>query len=420
MHSQRSRRTLGEAGALSAKSAHSQRSRRTLGEAGALSAKSAHSQRSRRTLSEVGALPGEAGAPELQPDVSTCPIADGQLQIREQSGPDPGLSSQRTVSTPVPPPRDSGKLRRSGEGDRSWTFCSSSTSSPSSTNGTFTRAAERVGRTQPAISQSIKKLEEEVGAPLFARDVHDVSLTEAGRVLVEYARRMVAPRDDAMRMSASLKTLKTGTLNIAAHESAAVYLLPAPLRTYLQKFPDIKVGIYRSRLAEIPRQVLDREVDVGFVKDEPAFHELKWVDVHADEMMLIASSGHPLARRADVRVRDLGGEQFVLHHLCSTTEQKILQAVRAITTRRCRIVAELWSFENIKSFVQEDVGLAIVPGVTVARNCGRHARAAFRARAADSASDVDDLSRAGVSVGSRARTDQDRPRASTGTARSRR
>ena len=73
---------------------------------------------------------------------------------------------------------------------------------------TFTRAAERVARTQPAVSQSIKKLEEEVGAPLFARDVHEVSLTEAGRVLADYARRMVNLRDEAMRQVADIKTLK--------------------------------------------------------------------------------------------------------------------------------------------------------------------------------------------------------------------
>jgi DNA-binding transcriptional LysR family regulator len=229
---------------------------------------------------------------------------------------------------------------------------------------TFTRAAERVCRTQPAVSQSIKKLEEEVGAPLFARDVHEVSLTEAGRVLADYARRMVRLRDEALRQVTELKSLKAGTLAIAAHESAAVYLLPAPLRLYLQKFPDIKVGIYRSRLNEIPRQVMDREVDVGFVKDEPAFHELQWVDVHSDEMVCIVSPRHPLAAKTDVRIRDLGAEQFVLHHLCSTTAETILRLFDQNSTR-CRIVAELWSFENIKSFVQEEVGMAIVPGITV-------------------------------------------------------
>jgi DNA-binding transcriptional LysR family regulator len=143
-----------------------------------------------------------------------------------------------------------------------------------------------------------------------------------------------------------------------------VYLLPAPLRTYLQKFPDIKVGIYRSRLNEIPRQVMDREVDLGFVKEEPAFHELQWVEVHADEMVCIASPHHPLASRESVGVRDMVSEQFVLHHLCGTTSDMILRLFDQHGVR-CRIVAELWSFENIKSFVQEEVGMAIVPGVTV-------------------------------------------------------
>jgi len=229
---------------------------------------------------------------------------------------------------------------------------------------TFTRAAERVCRTQPAVSQSIKKLEEEVGAPLFARDVHEVSLTETGRVLADYARRMVDLRNAALRQVSELKTLKAGTLAIAAHESAAVYLLPAPLRSYLERFPDIKVGIYRSRLNEIPRQVLDREVDVGFVKEEPAFHDLQWAEVHTDEMILVAAPAHPLASRADVRVRELGSEHFVLHHLRSATADTIQRLFEQHGTR-CRIVAELWSFENIKSFVQEGVGMAIVPGITV-------------------------------------------------------
>jgi DNA-binding transcriptional LysR family regulator len=230
--------------------------------------------------------------------------------------------------------------------------------------GTFTRAAERMNRTQPAISQSIRRLEEEVGAPLFARDVHEVTLTEAGRVLADYARRLLGMRDDAIRQVSELRTLKAGRLTIAAHESAAVYLLPAPLRNYLQKFPNIKVGIQRSRLAEIPRQVMDREVDVGFVKEEPAFHELHWVEVHSDEMVLVAAPQHPITKRQDLAIRDLGAEQFVIHHQCAATTDKILQLFEQHATR-CRVVAELWSFENVKTFVREEVGMAIVPGITV-------------------------------------------------------
>ncbi len=228
----------------------------------------------------------------------------------------------------------------------------------------FTRAAERLYRTQSALSQSVKKLEEELGAPLFARDVHEVSLTEAGKLLVDYGRRMISLRDEATYKLGRLKSLESGSLSIAAHESAAVYLLPGPIRAYLQQYPDVKVGIYRNRLEEIPSRVMDRGVEVGFVKEEPVFRELQWVDVHSDEMVLIASPNHPLGSHPGVSIRDLDGMPFVVHHLCSSTDDIIARLFERYKSR-LHVVAELWSFENIKSFVQEDVGLAIVPRITV-------------------------------------------------------
>ena len=246
--------------------------------------------------------------------------------------------------------------------------------------GTFTRAAERVCRTQPAVSQSIKKLEETIGTPLLSRDVHEVSLTEAGKLLADYARRIVQLRNEALRQVGQLKTLKAGTLAVAAHESAAVYLLPAALRGYLERFPDIKVGVYRSRLSEIPRQVMDREVDIGFVKDEPAFHEVYSTEVHLDQMVLVAAPRHPLVGRPNVTIQDLASEPFVLHSLCTTTAE-MMHRVFEQHRIKLRVVAELWSFENIKGFVREGIGLAIVPGVTVRENLhdGSIARIPMRA-----------------------------------------
>jgi len=230
--------------------------------------------------------------------------------------------------------------------------------------GSFTRAASRVCRTQSAVSQNVKKLEEAIGVPLFARDMPELSLTEAGRAMVDRARRMLALRDDAIRQVGELRNLSSGTLTIAAHESAALYLLPAPLRRYFERFPRIKVGIHRRRLDEIPRQVMDREFDIGFVKDEPSFPELRSVLVYSDEMILIASPRHPLAARPRLRVKDLGSESFMVHHMCVATEQKILRFFESHSTQ-CNIAAELWSFESIKHFVQQDVGLALVPRITV-------------------------------------------------------
>jgi len=235
--------------------------------------------------------------------------------------------------------------------------------------GSFTRAAARVCRTQSAVSQSVKKLEETIGTPLFARDMPELSLTEAGRAMIDHARRMLRLRDDAIRQVGELRTLTSGHLTIAAHESAAVYLLTGPLRSYFDRFPHIKVGIHRRRLDEIPRQVIDREFDIGFVKDEPAFTELKSVLVHSDKMILIGSPRHRLAARASISVNDLANESFIVHHGCSTTEEKILRFFDAHGTL-CSIVAELWSFESVKHFVQQDVGLAIVPRVTVEEELG--------------------------------------------------
>ncbi len=80
----------------------------------------------------------------------------------------------------------------------------------------------------------------------------------------------------------------------------------------MTRFPHVKIGIYRRPLDEIPRQVLDREVHVGFVKEEPAFHELKCVEVHLDEMILVAAPGHPLASRPEIRVRDVANQPFIV------------------------------------------------------------------------------------------------------------
>jgi DNA-binding transcriptional LysR family regulator len=230
--------------------------------------------------------------------------------------------------------------------------------------GSFTRAAARVCRTQSAVSQSVKKLEEAIGVPLFARDMPELSLTEAGRAMVERARRMLLLRDDAIRQVGELRNLSSGSLSIAAHESAALYLLPGPLRRYFERFPRIKVGIHRRRLDEIPRQVMDREFDIGFVKDQPAFQELRAVLVFSDEMILIGSPRHPFSARTRVQVRDLGSEAFMMHHGCAATEQRILRLFESYGTH-CNIAAELWSFESIKHFVQQDVGLAFVPRLTV-------------------------------------------------------
>ena len=230
----------------------------------------------------------------------------------------------------------------------------------------FSRAAEKVFRTQPAVSQSIKKLEDEIGTPLFARDGPELALTKAGKVLLDYARRMLSLRDEAFHDLAQLESLNAGTVAIAAHESAAFYLLPSALRDYAKKFPRIKIELHCSPISEIPEKVLDREVDLGFVVEKPAFHELRSVPVFSDVLILIAPANHPLAWQRTVCFKDLEQEPLVVHNRCKSTSGMTMQLFRR-NNIPFRVAVELSSFECMKSFVQQGVGLAILPRLAALR-----------------------------------------------------
>lgn len=231
---------------------------------------------------------------------------------------------------------------------------------------TFTRAAERVFRTQPALSQSIKKLERSVGVPLFARDMTGVSLTEAGKFLVVYARKMVKMRDEATRSISQLQAMKAGTLALAAHETAELYLLPNALKHFAQLFPRVKLSVQRGALDEIPRRVLDREVQIGFVREPPAFQELQSLEVYVDEMALIASPEHRLAAMDSVSMKDLDGISLVVHKFCHWTEDTVMQLFQQHSIS-FRVAAELCSPESIKSLVIGNVGVALLPRISVLR-----------------------------------------------------
>jgi len=105
--------------------------------------------------------------------------------------------------------------------------------------------------------------------------------------------------------------LKAGTLSIAAHETAELYLLPGPLKHFAQLFPQVKLPVQRGGLDEIPRRVLDRDVQIGFVREPPAFQELQSLQVYTDEMAFIVSPENRLASMASVSIQDLDGISLI-------------------------------------------------------------------------------------------------------------
>jgi DNA-binding transcriptional LysR family regulator len=223
----------------------------------------------------------------------------------------------------------------------------------------FSRAAERLYRTQPAVSQAVRRLETEVGAPLFDRSSKDGTLTDAGQILLKYAHQMLSLRRDAQEAIKELKGLHRGKVTIGANENTVTYLLPI-ISSYSARHPHIKIEVRRGMASRIPSEVLAREIEIGIVTFRPSDAALKSVPVGDDEMSLIVSPQHPLAGRKAVSVRELGVELFIAHNVRSPYRDRVVQTFEKYHTP-LNISIEMPTLEAIKRLVERDVGVALIP-----------------------------------------------------------
>jgi DNA-binding transcriptional LysR family regulator len=228
----------------------------------------------------------------------------------------------------------------------------------------FSRAAEKMHRTQPAISIALKRLEEELGESLFDRSSKSGTLTEAGRILLSYAQRMINLRDEALEAVSELRGMFRGRLTIGANESTSLYVLPPLLLEYRKEHPNIKIEVHRNISERIPNEVLERNLDFGFLSYDPLHPSLQSFEIHRDELVLIVPPTHGLTRRKGVTIRDLAGEQFVAHNVKTPARTRIFELFAQNRTP-LNICIELATLDTIKEFVRDGVGLAIMPRLAV-------------------------------------------------------
>src|SRR4249920_1524409 len=171
--------------------------------------------------------------------------------------------------------------------------------------GRFSRAAEKLYRTQSAVSQSIRKLEDELGEPLFDRSSREGVLTDAGRVLQEYAERLLNLRGDAQEALVELRELQKGKLAIAANEFTALYLLPV-LAEFRRLHPMIRIMVQRSLGSHIPGDLLRHTSELGVLTYDPEEPQLHSIVVYLDELIFVVPPTHPLAAESQVSIRQLG------------------------------------------------------------------------------------------------------------------
>ncbi|PYS81661.1 MAG: LysR family transcriptional regulator [Acidobacteria bacterium] len=236
--------------------------------------------------------------------------------------------------------------------------------------GSFSKAADSVGRTQPAVSIAVRRLEEEVGAPLFDRSQKTPTLTEAGEVIHDYAQRILSLRDQARESVAELRSLKRGRVRVGANESTSLYLLPRIILAYRESHPEVKVEIYRHVSERLPREVLERSVDFALLAFEPVDRDLESFLVLRDELVLILHPEHALAGRESVTVEELGTESFLAHNVRTASRNKVIEVFAEHHTP-LNITLELATVETIKRFVQLNIGLAFVPRMCVGEELER-------------------------------------------------
>src|SRR5437588_1711573 len=213
--------------------------------------------------------------------------------------------------------------------------------------GSFSKAAERVYRTQPAVSLAIRRLEEEVGASLLDRSQKSPTLTDVGRVVYEYARRIVALRDQARGAVAEVRALQRGRVRIGANESTSLYLLPDLILRFREQHPNIRVEIFRHPSERLPREIIDHNVDFALMAYEPQDSALEGFPVLDDELILITPPEHTLARRDSVGVEELGAESFLAHNVRPASRMKVIDPFADHHTPH-NIKLALASTENIR------------------------------------------------------------------------
>ena len=229
----------------------------------------------------------------------------------------------------------------------------------------FSRAAARLNRTQPAVSQTVAKLEAELGEVLLERSSRDGTVTAAGAVLRDYAQKLLNLRSEAAGALSELRSLHRGRLNLAANEYTCLYLLPL-LDQFRRQNPLVKIAVQRSFASRIPDEVLMHAVEIGVLTFKPNDPQIKSVVVYRDQLALVVSPAHPLARQAEVSIKQLGATNFVAHNVPSPQRQKVIQAFERHRTP-LQMGVELPSIEAVKRFVEMGNGAALVPGLTVAR-----------------------------------------------------
>ena len=227
----------------------------------------------------------------------------------------------------------------------------------------FSRAAEKLLRTQPAVSLALQRLEAELGEKLIDRSAKDLLLTDAGRTVLDYARRFESLRQELENSLAELRDKSSGRLVIGANESTTLYLL-RHIGSYRRLYPKVKVQVRRSLSSKIPTELLDGNLELGVISYDPDDDRLISKVIYSDSLVFVVSPKHRFAERESVSITELDMETFIAHNVVSPYREVVLREFQRHKVP-LNMDVEMPTVETIRKLVQSNEGVAFMPRMCV-------------------------------------------------------
>lgn len=238
------------------------------------------------------------------------------------------------------------------------------------TEKNFTRAASLLYISQPSLSKQIKSLEENLDTILINRERNNISLTESGKIFLQYSERILILCEESCRALIDLKNGDRGNLTVGASQTIGTYLMPRILAVFAQNYPQIELKVQVDSTRAIATSIIKREIDVAIVGGEISEELKKKLTIHpfvSDELCLIIANSHPFAMKKVIPKEDLYYLDFIGLHSNSTIKKFIdnILLQNQIQTNELRTILQLNSIEGIKTAVSLGLGAAFVSSSSI-------------------------------------------------------
>ncbi len=263
--------------------------------------------------------------------------------------------------------------------------------------GSFSHAAEELGVSQPAVSFQIRSLEERLGHRLLDRSGRRVTLTDAGRVVDQYARRILALEDDLEREIAELSDHMAGPLVMGSSTGPGELLLPRLLGGFKQANPEVEVSLVVQDTQTVCDRVLEDDLELGVVGAARPHRGLVFEPFVRDELVLICRPDHPLATRRRISLEQLAEQPMILQQRGSGVRAVLESAFRAagVRMREIDVTLELGLQQSVRAAVLDGLGITVISRLAVERDVAEGRLAAIEVEGAVLARDFSLVRHAG-------------------------